>query len=209
MGIAPLASELDDHIVQIYHARAFSWRGYFGVHPWIAWKKASDDQYTVAQVISWNLRRNGSAVDVSKDLPDRKWYDSSPHIIFEARGEKAKKIIDQLPSLIESYPYKSVYKVWPGPNSNTFIGYLIRNIDELDIELPANAIGKDYSDDFLLSTASGTGLTFSTYGLFGLTLGLGEGLEVNLLGLHFGIDFWTPALKLPLVGRVGFPDQGF
>ena len=85
-GIAPKASELKEDIVQIYHARAFRWRGWFGIHPWIAWKKKDDKQYTVAQVTSWNIRRQGSAVRVEQDLPDRRWYDSFPHIIFEARG---------------------------------------------------------------------------------------------------------------------------
>jgi hypothetical protein len=41
----------------------------------------------------------------------------------------------------------------------------------------------------------------------GFSLGLAEGIEVNLLGLNFGVDFWTPALKLPSLGRVGFADQ--
>jgi hypothetical protein len=31
-----------------------------------------------------------------------------------------------------------------------------------------------------------------------------EGLEVNLLGLGFGIDPLGPALKLPFIGRIGF-----
>jgi hypothetical protein len=30
-----------------------------------------------------------------------------------------------------------------------------------------------------------------------------EGLELNLLGLTLGIDPFSPALKLPLVGRIG------
>ena len=30
-----------------------------------------------------------------------------------------------------------------------------------------------------------------------------EGLELNLLGLSFGIDFLRPAIKLPGIGRLG------
>jgi hypothetical protein len=30
-----------------------------------------------------------------------------------------------------------------------------------------------------------------------------EGFEVNVLGLAFGIDPFSPALRLPLVGRFG------
>ncbi len=31
-----------------------------------------------------------------------------------------------------------------------------------------------------------------------------EGVELNFLGLTFGVDFLSPAIKLPLAGRVGF-----
>lgn len=35
-------------------------------------------------------------------------------------------------------------------------------------------------------------------------IGFREGVEVNLLGLTFGLDPFGPALKLPGLGRVGF-----
>ncbi len=208
-GIAPKIDELKESIVQIYYARAFSWRGSFGVHPWISWKRANEKQYTVSEVTSWNIRRTGSAVDLRQDIPDRLWYDKEPTVLFEARGEKADKIIDQLVPLINKYPFKSKYVLWPGPNSNTFIAYLIREIKELDIELPPHAVGKDYfgPNQFLSNTASDTGITLSAYGLLGITFGLAEGFEVNLFGAHIGLDLWTPALKLPLLGRVGFKDK--
>ncbi|WP_127718204.1 DUF3750 domain-containing protein [Halobacteriovorax sp. HLS] len=211
VGIAPLAADLKEDIVLIYYARAFSWRGNFGIHPWVAWKKKEDSQYTVAQVTSWNLRREGTTVSVKRDLPDRKWYDNDPTQLFEARGQKASKIIKKLKALIKDYPYKDNYTLWPGPNSNTFVSHLIRNIDELDIELPAHGIGKDYfgKTKFISNTASNTGFTLSLFGALGLTLGAAEGVEINLLGLHFGVDFWTPALKLPFFGRVGFKDKAF
>ncbi len=208
-GLAPKVDELNESIVQIYYARAFSWRGIFGVHPWISWKRTQDKEYTVAQVISWNLRRNGSSLSVMQDIPDRKWYDSQPTLMFEIRGKKADKAISQIEKLIENYPFKDKYILWPGPNSNTFVSYIIRNTDELTAELPASAIGKDYlgPTTFFASSPSGTGFQFSILGALGLTLGADEGIEINILGLSFGLDFWTPALKLPLAGRVGFPHQ--
>lgn len=208
VGIAPKASELKEAIVQIYYARAFAWRGAFGVHPWIAWKEVTDKEYTVAQVTAWNIRREGTAVSVKSDLPDRKWFDSSPTLMFEARGERAEKIIKQIKPLLKTYPYKDTYRVWPGPNSNTFIAYLTREIKELNIELPATAIGKDYLGASLIqNTPSNTGFTFSLFGALGFSMGLGEGIELNILGLHLGFDFWTPALKLPIIGRLGFEDK--
>ena len=44
------------------------------------------------------------------------------------------------------------------------------------------------------------------FGLLGFNVGLGEGVEVNLLGLNFGVDLNSPGLRLPFVGRIGFDD---
>jgi hypothetical protein len=40
-------------------------------------------------------------------------------------------------------------------------------------------------------------------GLFALTASGVEGLELNLLGLTFGLNPFDPAIKLPLIGRLG------
>jgi hypothetical protein len=53
---------------------------------------------------------------------------------------------------------------------------------------------------FLDDATSGTGKQFSIYGLLGLTLAGEEGLEVNLLGLNFGINPFKLKLRLPGVG---------
>lgn len=208
-NISPKPTEVQEDIYQIFYARAFSWRGYFGVHPWVSWKKKNDKEYTVAQIISWNLRSTGTALSIQEDIPDRLWYDSKPTLLFEVRGEKATKIIEETQILIEKYPHKNSYTLFPGPNSNTFVSYIIRNIDDIKIELPPHAIGKDYlvTSSFLAESPSNTGFQVSAWGLFSLTLGLGEGIEVNLLGLNFGLDFYTPALKLPFIGRLGMDDK--
>lgn len=51
-----------------------------------------------------------------------------------------------------------------------------------------------------------TGLQLSLLGLLGVTAGASDGLEANILGFNFGVDLLRPALKLPLVGRVGLRD---
>jgi hypothetical protein len=94
--------------------------------------------------------------------------------------------------------------IWPGPNSNTFVAFVARQVPELALDLPPTAIGKDYLGPSLVArAASGTGYQFSLFGLLGLTLAKEEGLEFNLLGLTFGIDAAEPALKLPMIGRLG------
>ena len=53
---------------------------------------------------------------------------------------------------------------------------------------------------------SGSGLQASLLGLLGLIVGPEEGIEVNIMGLDFGLDFNRPGLRLPFVGRLGMDD---
>jgi hypothetical protein len=75
---------------------------------------------------------------------------------------------------------------------------------ELRREFPPTAIGKDFLPGGAVSgvSPSGTGLQLSVFGLAGLLAGWEDGIELNLLGLIFGIDVRHPALKLPAVGRL-------
>ena len=207
-GIAPHPKQHSEAIYQIYYARAWSWRGVFGIHPWISWKRKNESTYTVAQVTSWALRRGTSAIIIKNDLPDRLWFGNKPTLMFQIVGGSATKVINKTEKLIKRYPLPDIYRVWPGPNSNTFVEYIIRNIDEINVELPPHAVGKDWPSDynFLSRTSSGTGYTISFWGILGLSLGLDEGIEVNILGANFGIDFYPPALKLPMLGRLGFEE---
>ena len=207
-NISPKPEELKESIVQVFVARAFSWRGAFAVHPWISWKSKNDSAYTVTQVVGWRTRRGLPAVVMMQDLPDRKWYGAEPKLIYEIRGDKADAAIKKMKEIIPDYRYANDYRVWPGPNSNTYIAHLIREVDELEVELPPHAIGKDWLvDSYVLDkTASGTGFQFSLFGVLGFQLGLYEGIEVNIMGLNFGVDFIRPALKLPMIGRLGFDD---
>jgi hypothetical protein len=40
------------------------------------------------------------------------------------------------------------------------------------------------------------------FGLAGVAAGIEEGLEVNVLGLNFGVDPKSLSIKLPIVGRL-------
>ncbi len=208
VGIAPDPAQEPEALVHVYAARAINWRGYFAVHSWIATKEKNADHYMTYHVIGFRLKRTGHTVAIEKDVPDRKWFGAAPTLIQELKGEKAERAIPKILEAAKSYPYDNFYRAWPGPNSNTFISHIIRRTPELGVELPPHAIGKDWMNggDLVGLSESKTGVQFSLLGVFGLTLGAAEGIEVNLLGLNFGVDFWRPALKLPLVGRVGMKD---
>src|SRR5262245_28824172 len=61
-GLAPDPATTPEAVVQVYSARAWSWRGWFGVHTWIAVKPAHASKFTVHEVIGWRLRRTGTVV---------------------------------------------------------------------------------------------------------------------------------------------------
>ena len=202
-GLAPDPLAHPAAVVQVYASRTFGWRGAFAVHTWIAAKPANAERYTRYEVIGWYARGGGTGLTISDSgPPDAEWYGAAPVLIGDVRGADAEAVIAELPAAADRYAYTS-YSVWPGPNSNTFIAYLAREIPELRLTLPVIAIGKDYLPlgQFVALAPSGTGYQLSVAGLFGLTLARDEGIEINLLGLVAGIDFRRPALKLPGVGR--------
>ncbi|GHB17185.1 DUF3750 domain-containing protein [Salinicola rhizosphaerae] len=198
--LAPDPARTPQAVVQVYAARTFEWRGAFGVHTWIATKTAGASRYRVYQVLSW--RR--PTVESGYATPDRNWYGNPPTLLADIRGDSAARAIQTIERVVPRYPEANRYRIWPGPNSNTFIAWVVRQVPELSVDFPPNAIGKDYLLDGIVARApSHTGYQLSLGGLLGVVFALDEGVELDLLGLTVGVDFQSPALKLPGIGRVG------
>ncbi|MBL8710604.1 MAG: DUF3750 domain-containing protein [Rhodospirillaceae bacterium] len=204
-GVAPDPAATPEAVVQIYTARAFSWRGYVATHPWIIYKRTGETSFTRYEVVGWG---GGNSLKRNYTVADGYWFGAEPTVMADYRGPEVDALIDRIEAAIETYPFKDQYRSWPGPNSNTFLAHVARNVPELRLDIPANAIGKDYRawDAPFSWSPSGTGVQLSFIGVAGLTLGVEEGVEVNLLGLNFGIDVLRPALRVPGLGRVGIPE---
>ncbi len=204
-GLAPDAAAHPEAIVQVYASRTFGWRGAFAVHTWVAAKPAGALRYTRYEVIGWRAMGGRSALSISDDVaPDAEWYGAAPTVIRELRGPEAEVVIARLPAAAASYPYATRYSAWPGPNSNTFVAHLGREVPQLRLAMPSIAIGKDYlpAGHWLAPAPSGTGYQLSLFGVVGVLAAREEGLEVNLFGLVTGIDLHPPALKFPGVSRI-------
>jgi hypothetical protein len=204
VGLAPDPATTSEAVVQVYGARAVRWRGYFGIHTWFAVKPTGAQRYTVYEVIGWRLRWTDSAVVIRDRAPDGRWFGNAPELLAEKRGPGVDRLIARIDTAAREYPYAGEYSVWPGPNSNTFTAWVSRAVPELALDLPATAVGKDYITAGLITTPpSGSGVQLSLHGLLGLIVSDVEGLEVNVLGLTFGVNPFQPSIKLPLVGRLG------
>ena len=201
-GLAPDPAALKEAVVQVYGARTFGAKGLFGVHTWIAVKPAEAEAWTVYEVVGWRLRWSESALVVHQRAPDARWYGSVPELYADRRGPGVDELIKRIDTAARTYPYGAEYRAWPGPNSNTFTAWVARAVPELQVDLPATAIGKDYLGSSVFATApSGSGVQVSFGGVLGVAASAVDGLELNMLGLNFGIS--PNGVKLPMVGRIG------
>lgn len=201
--LAPDPAQFKPAIIQVYAARTYHSRGLFSVHTWIAAKPENAKSYTVYQVFGWIKYYGRPAVLIRQDLPDRFWFDNPPWIIKDLRGEEAARLIPKIDAVARNYPYNKYYLLWPGPNSNTFIAYIARQVPELELVMPPIAIGKDYlvNHAIFAKAPSGTGYQVSLFGMLGVLVAAKEGVEINILGLVFGVRFHKPWLILPGIAK--------
>lgn len=202
-GIAPNPANSSEAAIQVYGARAWGWRGVFGEHTWVIFKPEGASVWERAEVVGFGVARGAPAVRRNLRVADGRWAGNEPRLLAELRGKAAAAAIPRLEAAIAAYPYPDTYRTWPGPNSNTFIAHIARELPELRVHLPPTAVGKDYLAGWPWArTPSGTGWQLSLYGLAGISIGVVEGLELNLLGLTLGVDPLGLGIKLPGIGRV-------
>jgi hypothetical protein len=202
IGALPAASAFPEARVLVLSGRTGSWKGVFAVHSWVVIKPANAPRWTRYDVVGWGspLRQNGWA-------PDGRWYGNSPRVVADVAGAEAEALIPRVEAAIKDYRYSHAgdYRIWPGPNSNSFTAAVLRAVPELGVALPSNAIGRDFRDGpYAGRTDSGTGFEISLWGMVGVKLAWVEGFEVNVLGLVAGLDVRHPGVKIPGFGRIGF-----
>lgn len=203
-GLAPDPATTPEAVVQVYAARTYGWKGVVATHSWIILKEAGAAAYERYDVAGWGVSQGRPAVRRNLHVPDGFWAGNRPTLLAQLRGPAAAAAIVPLRAAIDRYPYPRTYVTWPGPNSNTFIAYLLRSVPALGTALPPTAVGKDFlvGGSPLALTPSRRGVQVSLYGLLGLTVALDEGLELNLGGLVLGVDPLGLAVKLPGLGRL-------
>jgi hypothetical protein len=201
VGALPAPRDHADARVLVLSARTGGWRGIFAVHSWVVLKPENGDSWTRYDVVGWGnpIRTNGWA-------PDGRWRGNNPTVVADVRGPEAQRLIPKIEAAVKDYQWRNTgdYRVWPGPNSNTFVATVLRAVPELDATLPANAIGRDFRPEFYFGRSdSGTGIELNLWGYAGVKVGWVEGIELNFLSLVTGLDLRGLAIKLPGFGNVG------
>lgn len=200
-GILPPASASREAAVYVLAARTGGFKGAFADHSWIVLKDAGGP-YERWDVVGW-----GTPVRRNTQPPDGRWYSNTPGIVAVRKGPTAEQLIPKIRQAIHDYPYgmSGGYQIFPGPNSNSFIQYVLETVPGLDAVLPSAAVGRDYpiGGRLLAIDPDRLGFRLSLFGYAGINASLKAGLEVNLLGLVAGIDPLHLAIKIPAFGTYG------
>jgi len=141
------APDPDEHpgaVIQVYGADVWGFRGNFAIHTWLAVKPENAAGYDIFQVIGWRLRRGRPVVSVDSGDPARSWFGSPAILLHERRGAEAQQMVERIYRAVEDYPFAESYKMWPGPNSNSFTAWIGLEVPELGLQLPAKALGKNW-----------------------------------------------------------------
>ncbi len=200
-GMLPAASDFKPARVIVFTGTAGAWKGVFSVHSWIVLKHENETRWRRYDLVGW-----GEPVRLNNWPVDGRWYGNVPVAIADISGADAEKLIPRVEAAVAAYQFARAgdYRIWPGPNSNSFVATILRAVPELAVSLPPNAVGRDFRDGIYAGlTDSRTGVEFNLNGFATIKFGWVEGIEVNLLGLVAGLDLRHPGLKLPGFGRIG------
>ncbi|WP_152599749.1 DUF3750 domain-containing protein [Hoeflea sp. BAL378] len=201
-GLLPAAVDDPGAAIYVMAARTGGLKGALAVHSWIVTKPAGAAVYTRYDKVGW-----GSPIRTNAYAADGRWYSNEPDILLALHGDEAAKLIPRIQTAVRDYAYaaRGDYHIWPGPNSNSFVAHVLRDVPELGIALPPEAVGRDYRPwgEFLTVTPDWRNLEISLGGYAGLAVGALYGVELRLGGLVFGLDLARPGVKLPGFGRIG------
>src|SRR4029077_7682107 len=119
--------------------------------------------WTRYDVVGWGnpVRTNGWG-------PDGRWYGNHPNALAAIRGPESAALIPRIEQTVKNYAFSNSgdYRIWPGPNSNTFVATVLRAVPELGVTMPPNAIGRDYRPGpYIGWSDSGTGVEASLWGV--------------------------------------------
>ena len=199
-GLLPDPRHDDEASIRVLAARTGGLKGVVSVHTWLVLKREGARSYERFDVVGWGdpVRRNSRPAD-------GRWYSNEPVMVYELKGEPASRLLPKVEAAVRAYEWaqRGSYRIWPGPNSNTFVATVLAAVPELRAGLPPTAVGRDYRAGRWFSRTPLGGWSLSLGGVAGVTLGMRDRIEVNLFGLVAGLRFSRPAILLPGFGALG------
>ncbi|MBK8101527.1 MAG: DUF3750 domain-containing protein [Planctomycetes bacterium] len=203
-AVRPSTVAEQEHLVVVKSVRLpdrdwLPWFTRFAEHAWVDVKSGS-----AWHRVEWNAHLDEvwvAAIDARVAMLDERW-DRGVAVHAVHCGDAAALLGAAILQTARGYPDVLGYQAWPGPNSNSFVVWLSRQVPGFSLQLPPNAVGKDFTPWLRIGgTTTGTGVAIDT-AVLGAQVGLAEGVELHLLGLTAGVGLWPPQLKLPFLPAI-------
>jgi hypothetical protein len=202
-SFTPVSERPAEPVAQLGYSRLPTALGLVAVHYHILTFDPAEGQWHRWELWQYADQGGTSWGHVHRDLiaPEEGVGGGPPHTEREWRGDEARAILAAL-NRSATYPHRGEYLAWPGPNSNTYPAWVLREAG-VSADLDPRAVGRDYHG------RAGVGRTTTATGfaaespLLGGKVGLEDGAELHFLGFTVGVAAWPPATKTPF-GRFGF-----
>jgi len=105
-------------------------------------------------------------------------------LVHRWEGDKAEKLILTIENTPKCYPYRDHYFYWPGPNSNTYVQWILHQTG-IDFSLGSTAIGKDYLG--IIGSHQGANSYQVSTPVLGFKWQPSKSFEAQLLSFCFGL----------------------
>ena len=110
--------------------RTGGWKGVFSVHSWVVVKP--ENAHVLAALRRGRLGRSGADQRLGAGRPLVRQHAAGGASTCAAR--RPRRRIPKIEAAVKDYQYANAgdYRIWPGPNSNTFVATVLRAIPEAE-----------------------------------------------------------------------------
>lgn len=171
------------------------WASRFARHTWLDYRQDLSSPWRRIEIVNKNSGLIHREIPRTEFERSERWGQKVV-VLSQSDGKSNPDFVGDIARFAASSDW-SVYRAYPGPNSNTFAGSLLREVDGISASLDHNAVGKEWGF-YVGPTAGGSGVELQTP-LIGAALGLKEGVEVSVFGFSGGISLVPPSLKIPFL----------
>ena len=115
----------------------FAWHYFFvvsdetGRHRWEVWQTQNAGGVCVSGHVHRDLKH-----------PDDGVGGGPSRLAHEWDGEAARRLAEVL-NRVKTYPHCGKYRLWPGPNSNSFVAWVLREAG-IEFELDPRGLGRNF-----------------------------------------------------------------
>jgi len=170
----------------------------FATHTFLDYRESLDSPWNRIEVTNPKSGIVHEEISVAAAHTRKRWGERV-RILSQSDGRANPHFARDIRAYAASYN-DSVYKPYPGPNSNTFMEKMIRKVDGVSAILDQNAIGKE-NGFYAGKTTGGSGLKLQTP-IVGVALGLKEGVEVSVIGFSAGVSIYPPSIRIPFLPKL-------